>query len=158
MAKHGTAPTPTARLVKTLAVTCHGNATASQLRKQGEYDWFNRLITNDRFPMVPHAPILRTIELLQLDHNWSYEEGLVILADRNLDRPTSEDCFYFGIQHPDEQRAHPLVFSHEPVLGLSRLPSVLVLYEYNGDRELDLDRTACGWPRGCALVGVCKVA
>ena len=152
------APLPAVRLLKTLTITCEGNATAEELVVRGQYTLSNKLITNQRFPLQPHAPIPRTLELLLVDREWSWEDGLAILTDRHLDRPTPEDCFYTGIQHPDEQRAHAIVFPHEPVRGGYGGPVVLVLIGIVGDRRLHLGCTASRWDRHCVLAGVRKVA
>ena len=151
-------PQPAVRLLKTLTITCEGNATAEELVVRGQYTLSNKLITNQRFPLQPHAPIPRTLELLLVDREWSWEDGLAILTDRHLDRPTPEDCFYTGIQHPDEQRAHAIVFPHEPVRGGYGGPVVLVLIGIVGDRRLHLGCTARRWDRHCVLAGVRKVA
>lgn len=151
-------PVPGSRLVKTLTVTCEGNQLASELRQRGQYDGSNALITDDRFPITAHAPIQRQIDLLELEHDWSWDEGLAALAASNLDRPTHEDALYFGIYHPQEQRKQPIVFPHEPVRGPRGCPNVLVLRGYAVHRELGLVYCDHGWALVGLIAGVRKVA
>ena len=149
---------PLTRLVKTLKVTLSGNATATQLIAQANYTRVNDLITNERFPIQPHAPATYEMELFQfVNHDPSWEEVLVERARRNLDEPTYEMGFYLGIQHKDEQHESPIVITPQPVKGPRGDPRVLVLRGYADDRELDLYCTAGRWDRGDVFLGVRKV-
>lgn len=150
--------TPWARTIKTLTVTCHGNATATQLVQQGEYDWFNNWITDERFPIQPHQPATYVLELFQFDHDPTWEEVLAERGCRGLDEPTYEQGFYVGIQHPEEQREYRIAITHEPVQGPGGGPDVLVLFGGADYRELRLFYTGYGWDRDCVFVGVRKVA
>lgn len=152
------APSATARLVKTLTITCHGNATAEQLVAQGEYNGFNDLITNERFRIVPHDSVSRQIELIQFDHDVTSGEVISELERRGLERPSYEDCLCFGIQHPDEQRSYPIVFLHEPVQVPVGLPHVLVLGGGAGSRGLYLGWFVHDWPRHYVFGAVRKAA
>lgn len=140
------------------SVTCEGAYKISKLVARGNYDWANEWITDERFPIQKHAPISRTIELVGFDHDLTSEEVLAEFAHRGLERPTAEDALYFGIEHPEEQRKHPVVFLHEPVLGpLGHLHvNVLVLHEHAGKRRLGLHWFASRWPRRYAFAGVRK--
>ncbi|MDD5110321.1 MAG: hypothetical protein PHI63_03830 [Patescibacteria group bacterium] len=154
------APTFVVRTVKILTVTCLGNTTASQLIPQGESTRVNDLITNELFPIQPHAPATYELELFQfVNHDPSWEDVLVARARRNLDEPTSEMGFCLGIQHRDEQREHPIVITHQPVRDPFGNLDVLVLHGSAGYRKLDLLCTASRWHRrDLVFVGVRKVA
>ncbi len=139
----------------TFSITCEG-AEASELVRLGNYDWSDEWITDERFPMKKHKPVDRTVELIEFDHDPTSEEVLEELTRRGLERPTYEDAFYFGIQHPEEQRGHPVVFLHERVLDPYGLRFVLVLREYAGERLLFLRWFDVRWFRSCAFAGVRK--
>ena len=75
----------------------------------------------------------------------------VYLRRRTPDPPyplTAPDCLvlrkarqalYFGIQHPDVQRRHPVLFLHDPWLGFFGRRDVLCLWTNAGRRELGLE-------------------
>ena len=124
----------------TFSITCEGSYKTSELVVQGDYGWPDNWITDELFPIQKHAPVGRTIELVEFDHEPPSEEVLEKLAQRGLERPTYEDALYFGIQHPEEQRKRPVVFLHEPVLRPDGDRGVLVLEERAGERDLYLLR------------------
>ena len=146
---------PQVRLVKTLKVTCPGNATASQLIAQGEYTWVNPNITDERFPIQPHDPFTNELELFQfIDRDPSWDDVLTALVVRNLTQPTYEHGLYLGIQHRDEH----IVVPHEPVQGPHGSLSVLVLRGDADHRELSLYYTALRCYRSRVFAGVRKQA
>ncbi len=151
-------PTPTARLVKTLTVTCHGNATASQLIKNGKYNGVNNLITDERFPIQPHDPIACELELFQFDLNPTWDEVLTERNRRNLDEPTYEQGLYLGIEHPEEQRKYPIVVTHKPVRVPYANPGVLVLDSDAAERYLSLVDCGRRWHHSFVFAGLRKVA
>ena len=122
------------------------------------YDLVDNEITDARFPIKAHAPVSRTIELVEFDHDPGSEEVPAEFARRGLERPTYEDAFTFGIEHPEEQRRRPVAFLDEPVLvGGGR--RVLVLS--GSDRARRIDRRywfAGGWNRSCGFAAVRKAA
>ncbi len=143
----------TSRLIKTLTVTCYGNATASQLREQGKYDRPND-ITDELFPIPPHAPVTNRLELFGFDCDPLWVDVLAVLVTRNLDWPTAEHGLYLGIQHPKEQRAHHVVIPHQPVLDSRGYASVLVLVGSVCGRGLQLNCCDGRWHRDDVFVGV----
>jgi hypothetical protein len=134
-------------------IVCRGER-ASELIRQGAYDWHDDLITDKRFPIKSHAPVNRRIEFVEFDHAPTSEEVLAEFRRSGLIRPTYEDALYFGIQHKDEQMKAPTVFLHEPVLGLFGGRSVLVLGGAVGDRGLGLDWFDGEWARYYRFAGV----
>ncbi len=154
----------------TFSIICEG-AKASELVRLGNYDWLDDWITDERFPIKKHRPVERTVEFVEFDRDPTseevlaefaprglerptYEEVLAEFAPRGLERPTYEDAFYFGVQHPEEQRKHPVVFLHEPVLDPYGRRRVLVLRERVGERDLNLSWFDDRWSRRCAFAGV----
>jgi len=69
-------------------------------------------------------------------------------AGRGLAPPTYEDALRFGAEHPDAQRAAPVVFLHEPWEGHFGRRDVLCLWENAGRRELGLDGFDDVWRAG----------
>lgn len=127
------------------SITCEG-AKASELVKRGGYDWVNSDITDALFPIEPHAPVSRTIELVEFDYDHSSEEVLAEFARCGLERPTYEDALYFGIEYPEKQRECAVVFIHEPVLVCGGR-GVLVLDGGDRGRDLFLGWFDGGWGR-----------
>ena len=140
----------------TFQLMLEGKATATELVQRGQYNWHNDWITDERFPLQPHEPMSRTIELIKFDHNPTAEEVLAEFVRHGLERPTTEDAFYFGIQHSEEQRKRPIVFLHEPVLVPDGSSRVLVLGGRAGVRELFLLLFEGRWGRSCVFAGVRK--
>lgn len=108
-------------------------ATALELVQLGTYGWHSDLITDNLFPLSPHEPVSRIIELIEFDHDPKTEEVLSDLARCGLERPTYEDALNTGAQRPEQQRKRPIVFLHEPVFASKLLVDspgrVLVLDE-----------------------------
>ncbi|TSC56844.1 MAG: hypothetical protein Greene071421_354 [Parcubacteria group bacterium Greene0714_21] len=142
-------------VIGTFPITLEGSLKTSELVKQGK-EWFDDWITDGRFPIKEHAPLDRTIELLEFDHDPSNNQILEELLRRGLERPTYEHALYFGIKHPEEQRKRPIIFLHEPVRGKGGSLYVLVLREEAGHRGLYLYGFETSWNRGCAFAGVRK--
>ncbi len=136
------------------SLSVEGKHTVSKLIVLGRYDWANDGIIDERFPIVVHEPMNRTIEYVTFDHDLDSEEVLVEFARHGLKCPTYEDAFYFGIQYPEEQRKHPIVWLHEPVQDPQGVRYVLVLYKNGRRRELYLFWFDRGWYRGCVFPAV----
>lgn len=159
-------PGCTSRLIKTLTVTLVGKATdAKELIAQGAYDGcVDPLITVLRFPVIqPHDPVTVQLELFQFDHNMWWDDVIKERTRHNLDEPTFEHGLYLGIQHPDEQRQHPIVITHQPVPNPLMRPSggsVVLVLEGSADcRMLALGSINHGWiTDNFFIVGVRKVA
>lgn len=144
------------KVISSFAIRCEG-LKVSELVRRGGYDMVNDLITDESFPLEAHEPVTREIEFVEFDHEWTSREGLNELRRLGLERPTPEDALCFGIDHPNEQREHPLAFLHEPVRdGVLVLDSVLVLDGSLGGvgRYLFLIRFERGWSRNVLLAGV----
>jgi hypothetical protein len=127
---------------------------ASALIAAGKYDWVNDWITDERFPIAPHAPETRVIELVAYDCAMTSGEVLADFAQRGLARPTYEDALQFGIEHPEEQRKRPIVFLHELVRSPDGSPSVLILRGDASERVLDLVWFEGDWYSHCLFAGV----
>ena len=142
------------RIICSFTITCNGGLKTSELVEAGKYSWKNKLIGDNLFPIKPHASLVRKIELVECDFNLISEEVLVELNRHGLKRPTTEDAFQFGIDHPGEQRKHSIAFLHEPVLDPYGNRSVLVLDEDVGKRNLYLRWFHYRWSRNYVFAGV----
>lgn len=146
-------------------IVCEGSHKASELVRRGKYDRVNALITDKRFPISKHAQRPRTIELVEFIYDPDSEESedviiesedaLIEIERRGLEAPTTEDAFYFGIQYPDEQRKHPIVFLHGLVEHHRGFRYVLVLRTCAGGRYLSLYWFRNWWHRRYVFAGVC---
>ena len=136
------------------SITCKW-VKASELVAAGRYDWTDGSITDKKFPIESHASQSRQIELVEFDHDMTSDEVLAEFARRGLERPTYEDALTFGVEHPEEQRKHPVVFLHEPVrVGGDR--RVVVLDGHDRKRDLILGWFDHRWYRDYFFAGVRK--
>ena len=106
----------------------------------GRYGYAQAAITSDNFPADRAASArVRGIVLLEFEHPVTFEDVVGAASPRGLVRPTYEDALYFGIAHPEVQRARPIIFLHEPWLGFFGRRDVLCLWSNAGRRELGLE-------------------
>jgi SAM-dependent methyltransferase len=96
-------------------------------------------VTSENFPARAAAPGPAEIVLLGFDRAVTASEALAEATRRGLARPTYEDALHFGAEHPEAQRAHPIVFLHEPWVGYFGRRDVLSLWSNAGRRELGLE-------------------
>jgi hypothetical protein len=136
------------------SLVIEGDATASELVKQGSYGWADGWITDEHFPIEKHASVERTIELVGFDHDATSGEALEEFERRGLEQPTYEDALYFGIQHPEAQSQRPIVFLHEPVRDRVGSADILVLDEVRGVRGLYLLWFRRSWEQNYLFAGV----
>lgn len=144
------------KVVPSFSIRCEGNLKTSELVTRGKYDWVNDLITDGCFPLMMYTPVTRTIKLIEFTHDPSSLEVLAEFRRLGLERPTPEDALCFGIDYPDEQRKHSLVFLHEPGQGPGGGLCILVLTGGVGERYLELEWFDHRWSRGCLFAGVSK--
>jgi hypothetical protein len=135
-------------------IVCKGSHTASELVRRGKYDWVNNWITDEHFPIVEHIPQNRRIELISFGYDPDSEAVFREFSRKGLERPTYEDVFYFGIQNPEEQKRHSIVFLHEPVVSSGGGRYVLVLYGISSRRDLGFNWFDDRWSRGFVFAGV----
>ena len=106
----------------------------------GAYGYAHSCVTSENFPAAAaegRGPA--EIVLIGFDAGVTASEALAEAARRGLARPTYEDALHFGAEHPDAQRAHPIVFLHEPWVGYFGRRDVLALWSNAGRRELGLE-------------------
>ncbi|HET9853480.1 MAG TPA: methyltransferase domain-containing protein [Methylomirabilota bacterium] len=120
-------------------ITRAGRGSTEQLVEAGGYGYAHSCVTSENFPARAAAPGSAEIVLLGFDRAVTASEALAEATRRGLARPTYEDAFHFGAEHPEAQRAHPIVFLHEPWVGYFGRRDVLSLWSNAGRRELGLE-------------------
>jgi ribosomal protein S18 acetylase RimI-like enzyme len=113
--------------------------STEQLVAAGGYGYAHSCVTSDNFPACAKAMGPAEIVLIGFDGAVTAAEALAEAARRGLARPTYEDALHFGAEHPEAQRAHPIVFLHEPWVGYFGRRDVLSLWSNAGRRELGLE-------------------
>jgi hypothetical protein len=119
---------------------------------------FNDWITQTNFPLKPSAtPTKDEIEIVDPGTSFSEEEGLQILKDECLLRPTYEHAIRFGQQHgkaTTSKKKPYVIFLHEAWQDPGRNRRIVYLNRYPRYRELRLDYPVSGFHDGCVLAGV----
>jgi len=131
--------------------------STEQLVESGRYGYAHSCVTSENFPVRAGAaaPLEREIVLLAFDREVTAAEALAEAARLGLERPSYEDALYFGVEHPDVQQQHPVVFLHDPWVGFFGRRDVLCLWSNAGRRELGLEGFDDTWgpPHRFAFVG-----
>jgi GNAT superfamily N-acetyltransferase len=115
-----------------------GARSTEQLVEAGGYGYAHSCVTSENFPARGTAGPLEIV-LIGFDRAVTAAEAMAEAARRGLGRPTYEDALHFGAEHPEAQRAHPIVFLHEPWVGHFGRRDVLSLWSNAGRRELGLE-------------------
>jgi hypothetical protein len=97
-------------------------------------------VTSEGFPARSFGgPLVREIVLVEFAGDVACEHAIAEAARLGLEVPTYEDALHFGIEHPDVQRAHMVIFPHDPWYGHFARRDVLCLWCNAGHRELGLE-------------------
>jgi SAM-dependent methyltransferase len=120
-------------------ITRAGPRSTEQLVEAGGYGYAHSCVTSENFPTRAGAAGPAEIVLLEFDGAVTASDALAEASRRGLARPTYEDALHFGAEHPEAQRAHPIVFLHEPWVGYFGRRDVLSLWSNAGRRELGLE-------------------
>ncbi|HXA96719.1 MAG TPA: methyltransferase domain-containing protein [Candidatus Dormibacteraeota bacterium] len=122
-------------------LTKGGPRSTEQLVEAGRYGYAHSCVTSENFPARAGGgdPGGSEIIVIGFDHAVGAEEALAEAGRRGLERPSYEDALWFGIEHPDVQQAHPVVFLHDPWFGFFGRRDVLCLWSNAGRRELGLE-------------------
>lgn len=121
-------------------VTRGGPRSTDQLVEAGRYGYAHSCVTSENFPMRAGATARESeIVLLAFDREVNAAEALAEAARLGLERPSYEDALYFGVEHPEVQQQHPVVFLHDPWVGFFGRRDVLCLWSNAGRRELGLE-------------------
>jgi hypothetical protein len=120
-------------------ITRGGSGSTEQLVEAGRYGYAHSCVTSDNFPVRGGPARPAELVLLGFDRPVTAAEVLAEAGRLGLERPTYEDALHFGAEHPEAQRAHPVVFLHEPWVGFFGRRDVLSLWSNAGRRELGLE-------------------
>jgi hypothetical protein len=125
--------------------TGDGRSTEA-LVQAGDYAYAHSCVTSEHFPARHFGGAsAREIVLLEFDGDVTADDVITTATGLGLERPTYEDALYFGIAHPEVQRACPVVFLHDPWQGLFGRWDVLCLWHNAGRRELGLEGYDAAW-------------
>ncbi len=118
----------------------------------------NELITQGNFPIQPRLAIEEVeIQIVDPDCNFREEEGLVILTEAKLERPTYEHGIRFSQQYGKvtSSSAKPFVlFLHKAWQDPEGVRRILCLFRSPDHRRLHLDFPDDGFFDTCVLAGV----
>lgn len=110
--------------------------TTEELVRDGGYKLVHSNINSRNFPVRPRHGY-RDIVLLEFDRDDISLEEVISEAEKlGLKRPTYEDAFYLGVEHPDVPRNQSVVFLHESRLDMYGDSYVLCLWNDPGYRAL----------------------
>lgn len=134
-------------MTETFPITIGDGRSTEQLVEAGGYGYAHSCVTSENFPARPFGTgVVRSIVLVEFGRALTSAEAIARAAELGLARPTYEDALYFGIQYPDVQRRHPVVFLHDPWFGFFGRRDVLCLWSNAGRRELGLEGFDDLWP------------
>ena len=132
---------PPSRIDDRLVLRLDGpHATTEALVAAGRYAYAHSCLTSDDFPL-PRRGAELTCELALLRFVTEVDAGTVLASAKAqaLMPPTYADALHVGAQHPDAQRAGPIVFLHDPWVGHFGRRDVISLWCNAGQREIGLD-------------------
>ena len=119
---------------------------------------FNDWITQKNFPLTASkTPTEDEIEIVDPGHSFSEEEGLAILKEKGLLRPTYEHGIRFAEQHgkaTTSEKKPFVIFLHEAWRGPDRGRRIVYLCRRAEYRRLDLDCPDDRFNDDCVLAGV----
>ena len=138
-------------------ITVGDGRSTEALVEAGQYGYAHSAVLSENFP-ARHAggPRVRELELLTVERDVPAPEVMAEAGRRGLRTPTYEDALYFGIEHPEVQRAGPILFLHEPWVGYFGRRDVLCLWDNAGRRELGLEGFDDTWRRDCRFAFVVR--
>ncbi len=106
----------------------------------GHYGYAHSCVTSENFPARLHGgPRVREVVLIEVADAVSSADAIAVAARLSLERPVYEDALAFGVEHPDVQREGPVVFLHDPWVGVFGRRDVLCLWSNAGRRELGVE-------------------
>ncbi len=118
----------------------------------------NSYITQANFPLMPRQAIEEVeIQIIDPGRSFTKNEGLIILVEVKLRRPTYEYGIRFAEQHGKLTTSSEkpfLLFLHEDRLDPEGVPCVLCLFRSPDRRWLHLNCLSIGFFDTCVLAGV----
>src|SRR5262245_12642121 len=121
-------------------ITVGDGRSTEELVEAGGYGYAHSCVTSDNFPSRRlGSRLVREVVLVGFDREVTADAAIAAAAALALERPVYEDALYFGIEHPDVQRRHPVLFLHDPWLGFFGRRDVVCLWSNAGRRELGLE-------------------
>lgn len=118
----------------------------------GRYDWADRRITEEHFPVFQRGTKEIIVEHVSFGCNFSSEDVVKELRRRLLRRATLAELLAYGAAYPEEQRRGPLIALGSVAEVIGR--SVPGLYADRSGRVLGLGYWRDGWSGRCRFLVV----
>jgi hypothetical protein len=135
--------------IVTVQITVGDHRSTEELLKAGKFTYLNQRILELCPTRSTREPGTITLEEIEFDHDWTFDEGLSELNRRGLRRMEWDDLPLLCEQCPDRQRKRWVVSSMEPIAGL-----VLFASGGDGNRRLSLAGVQDRRGRHYRLLGV----
>lgn len=120
---------------------------------RGHYVWTNSGLTEKKFPVTADQVGEWEWKLFHFDRDISSEEAIHLMKEDGYDAGQIGHILTFGEINPEEQRKYPIIgLGSVAKVNLNRY--VPVLWNDDGERELDLDWFDGDWHYGCRFLGV----
>jgi len=127
------------------------------LREDNRFNYVNDYITQANFPLVGNELSADDIVIHDPGCSFSEDEGLAILKQQGLLRPTYEHALWFARQHgtaTTSKKKPFVIFLHKPWQDPDRSRRVLCVNRDPDNRELGLGCAGSRFDGRCVLAGV----
>ena len=127
-------------------VTVGDGRSTEELVTAGDYGYAHSCVTSEHFPVGRFAAKGgREIVLVEVELEATAAQVITHAHRMGLERPTYEDALHFGVEHPQVQAEHPVIFLHDPWFGFFGRRDVICLWSNAGRRELGLEGFDGSW-------------
>lgn len=119
------------------------NMSLKAMIVSGLYDWVNKNITEEHFPIAESGVANIAVELVQFGRKILFDDAVAELRRRDLRPATLAELLAFGNAFPMEQCRYPIMALGSEVI-VDRLRYVAFISKEGSDRGLDLDSVILG--------------
>jgi hypothetical protein len=125
---------------------------AEELVRAGNYEEINFVIAEGikrkRFSVEDQTIGEYQIILVEIEQDLDSSEVLTWASSARLERPAYADAFLLGEQHPDEQKAGPIIILHDAYCWSGHFFNLVLKTDKSGRRILSLLSIAGRWAKG----------
>ena len=125
-------------------ITVDHTETLEQMILAGRYDWVNRDITTERFPLKGDGLVTRVAYLIHFDRKLSSDDVVDEIRRRGKRPASIQELLAFGARYPNIQRRF-LVVALDPSAEVGDQSRVACLYRVGPRRYLGLVRWDVVW-------------
>lgn len=137
------------------SVTVDYSKSIADMVALGRYDWKNSDVNDKNFRAVGSGIVAYDLTLVHLNRNATDEEVITEIARRGLEPAGLSHLLAFGEKYPDIQRQFPIVEMRDSCRNFGSR-AVAYLYEYVGERDLNLYDLGGRWHSRCRFLAVRK--